>query len=319
MTGKKIQHIGYIGLGIMGTPMAINLLQAGFRVTVWNRTASKCRSLKDAGAGVADSPRELARSGPDAICINVTDTPDVESVLFGNQGVAEGAQPGLIVIDHSTISPQATQRFSEQLAEQDVTLLDAPVSGGDVGARRGTLSIMVGGPKEAFDQCLTVFEAVGERITHVGGPGMGQVCKACNQIAVSCTLMGVCEAMALASKSGLSLKKMVEVVAAGAGGSWQLANLGPKIAAGDDQPGFMIDLVLKDLAIVAKSAEAQHLTLSGTEVARRYFQRAADQGHGRSGTQAMARAIERINGFTYPSAESPAGEGSGGMDGQAAV
>ncbi len=296
MAGKTndngpIRRVGYIGLGIMGAPMAANLLKAGFEVHVWNRTASKAEPLTDAGAEAAESPAELARRGLDAICLNVTDTPDVEAVLFGDDGLADAAQAGLIVIDHSTISPEATKDFAARLGERGVTLVDAPVSGGDTGAKAGTLSIMVGGPAETFERCRPLFEAVGKSITHVGEVGTGQLCKACNQVAVVNALMGVSEAIALARAGGLDVGKMIEVVSAGAGGSWQMQNLGPKIAAEDFAPGFMIDLVLKDLSIVLENAEQHGLSLDGTAVARRYFSEVADDGGGKLGTQAMARAV----------------------------
>jgi 3-hydroxyisobutyrate dehydrogenase len=295
-----IRRVGYIGMGIMGRAMAANLLKAGFDVTVWNRTAEKCGPLAEAGAKVADSPAAMAADRPDAILTNVSDTPDVEAVLFGEHGVIEGAAAGLIVIDNSTISPVATQQFADRLSGRGVTLVDAPVSGGDVGAKAGTLSIMVGAPDdEVFARCLPVFQAMGKSITHVGPTGMGQVCKACNQIAVSCNLLGVCEALALAKRSGLDLKKMIEVVSGGAAGSWQLANLGPKIADGDYAPGFMIDLVLKDLAIVADTARKHHLPLSGTGLAEAYFRAAKADGGGELGTQAMAKTLEKLGGFEF--------------------
>jgi 3-hydroxyisobutyrate dehydrogenase len=288
-----IHRVGYIGLGIMGSAMARHLIQAGFEVTVWNRTAARCGPLVALGTAQADSPADLASRGPEVICLNVTDTPDVEQVLFGPRGVAEGAQAGLIVIDHSTISPAATQQFARRLAERGVTLLDAPVSGGDVGARNGTLSIMVGGPAEAFQICLPLLRAMGKTITHVGESGLGQVCKACNQAAGASALMGVCEAIALAQCNGLDPRKMLEVVGGGAAASWALTNLGPKIVAGDFAPGFMVDLMLKDLAMVLAAGKAQGLSLAGTSAAEAYFRAVANSGGGRLGTQAMARAVGR--------------------------
>lgn len=303
MSEQPIKTVGYVGLGIMGGAMAMNLLGAGYELLVWNRTPGKCELLIGRGAKMVKSPADMAANRPDVICINVTDTPDVEAVLFGETGIARSAQQGLIVVDHSTISPVATQDFAKRLAEVGVTLLDGPVSGGDVGAKAGTLSIMVGGPAEAFARCLVLFEVVGKQVTHVGKAGMGQVCKACNQIAVSCNLLGVCEALALAHCSGLDLTKMIQVVSGGAAGSWQLANLGPKIAAGDYDPGFMIDLVLKDLAIIAEAARAQKLPLSGTSLAEDYFRSAAAGGAGRMGTQAMAKTIEQLGSFLFASEE----------------
>jgi 3-hydroxyisobutyrate dehydrogenase len=283
-------NVGYIGLGIMGSAMAANLLRAGFVLTVWNRTASKTDSLVAAGARRAESPAKLA-SVCDVVCINVTDTPDVEAVLFGPDSLSEGAKRGLVVIDHSTISPVATRDFARRLAEQSVTLLDAPVSGGDVGARNATLSIMVGGDRTAFEACMPLFRAVGKTITHVGQSGAGQTCKACNQIAVLTTLAGVCEAVAFARVNGLDPSTMLQVVGAGAGGSWQLNNLGPRMVAEDFAPGFMVDLARKDVAIVLDAACRAGLSVQAFEKAARYLDRAADAGLGKLGTQAMLRAV----------------------------
>lgn len=289
---SSIKNIGYIGMGIMGAPMAGNLLKAGFRVTVWNRTAAKCEPLRNAGASVAKSPAAMAAAGPDVICINVTDTPDVEAVLFGDDGVASTAKDGLIIVDHSTINPLVTQEFAAKLAKKGVTLLDAPVSGGDVGAQNGTLAIMVGGDEQAFHQCKSLFETVGQTTTHLGPSGMGQTCKACNQVAVVCTLLGTCEAIALSKRMGLDVSKMIDVVGGGAGGSWQLKNLGPKIAADDYDPGFMIDLVLKDLAIVLEAAQKNNLDVNGADLAYRYFKTVSEQDGGHLGTQAMYHAVD---------------------------
>jgi len=296
-----IEKVGYIGLGIMGKPMAGHLLAAGLQLSVWNRTAGKARELVDAGAVALDSPATMAATGPDVIFLNVTDTPDVESILFGEQGIAGSARPGLIVVDHSTISPVATRVFARRLAESGVTLLDAPVSGGDVGARAATLSIMVGGPEQAFSRVRPLLDIVGRSITHLGPVGAGQTCKACNQTAIASALLGVCEALALARREGLDLEKMIEVLGAGAAGSWQLNNLGPRIARGDHEPGFMIELMLKDLAIVADTARQRTLPLNGVNLAESYFRAvaASSPDGGRLGTQAMARTLEKLGGFTF--------------------
>ncbi len=295
---EAIRKVGYVGLGIMGEPMAMNLLKAGNAMTVWNRTPGKAETLVGAGATLADSPAAVAAE-VEVLFVNVTDTPDVEAVLFGEQGVARGAEPGLIVIDNSTINAGATQDFAQRLAGQGVTLLDAPVSGGDIGAQRGTLSIMVGGPEDAVAKVRPLLDVIGKSITHVGPVGMGQVCKSCNQVACAGALMGACEALALAKRNGLDLDKMIEVVGAGAAGSWQLSNLGPKIAADDHAPGFMIDYMLKDLAIVADLARANQLPLSGAALAEAYLRAVAAQGGGRLGTQAMGQALERLGAFTF--------------------
>lgn len=298
MSDKKPQ-LGYIGLGIMGLPMARNLLNAGYPMIVYNRTATKAQPLVESGAALADSPADLASQGPKAIFINVTDTPDVEAVLFGERGLASTASPGTIIVDHSTISPDATRLFAERLAKQGIDFIDAPVSGGDIGAQQGTLSIMLGGSERAVQKVMPMLEVVGGKIVHLGDTGLGQVCKACNQVAGMVALLGVCEALALARQSGLSLDKMIEVVGGGAAGSWQLANLGPKIAQADHEPGFMIDLVNKDLAIVLDAAQRLGLTLDGTAHVADLFNQVAAQGGGKLGTQAMAKAIETAGGFTF--------------------
>jgi len=291
--------LGYIGLGIMGAPMAKNLIDAGYPLVVWNRTAGKAEPLIEAGATLADSPADVAARGASVIFLNVTDTPDVEAVLFGDHGVASTVKPGTIVVDHSTISPDATRDFAKRLAEQQVDLVDAPVSGGDVGAQNGTLSVMAGGRSDAFERVLPMLQVVGNNIVHLGDAGLGQACKACNQVAVVTALLGVCEALALAKKTGLSMDKMIEVVGGGAGGSWQLTNLGPKIARGDHAPGFMIDLVLKDLNIVLDTAERAGLPLDATAHATTLFKQVAEQGGGRLGTQAIAKALESAGGFAF--------------------
>lgn len=291
-----MQHIGYIGLGIMGSAMAANLIDAGHRLTLWNRTASKADPLVKKGGTLVGSPREVATAGPDVVCLNVTDTADVEAVLFADDtGLVHAATDGLIVVDHSTISPVATRRFAHRLAARGVTLLDAPVSGGDTGAKAGTLSIMVGGPADAVERVRPMLDVVGSRVTHVGQePGMGQACKACNQVAVVNALIGTCEAIALARASGLDVAKMIEVVSGGAGGSWQLANLGPKIDAGDDTPGFLIDYLLKDLGIVADTARTLKLPLQATALAETLFRAASAAGDGERGTQAVMAVLDRL-------------------------
>lgn len=298
---ETITNVGYIGLGIMGGPMAENLLAAGLHLTIWNRTRSKADVLEARGAVVADSPAALAAGRPAVIFLNLTDTPDVEAVLFGEAGIVGAASPGLIVVDHSTISPVATREFAKRLADSGVILLDAPVSGGDVGARAGTLSIMAGGPEDAFARILPLLEVVGGSITHLGPVGSGQTCKACNQVAISSALLGVCEALSMAKLGGLDLARMIGVLGAGAAGSWQLNNLGPKIASGDHAPGFMIDLMLKDLAIVADTARELNLPLTGAGLAESYFRAVAagEPDGGRLGTQAMSKTLERLGGFTF--------------------
>ena len=281
--------IGYLGLGIMGLPMTLNLLKAGHTVKVWNRSAHKAAPALAAGTTQGATPAEVAGAS-DIVFINVTDTPDVEAVLFGPNGVAAGAKPGLSVVDNSTISPVATREFAHKMAGLGVAFLDAPVSGGDIGAKNGTLSIMVGGDEATFEKVKPVLAAMGKNIQLLGPVGAGQACKACNQICVLGNLMATCEAIKLAQAMGLDVQKMAEVVSAGAGGSWQLQNLGPKIAKGDLAPAFMIDLALKDLAIVLDAAQKSGLDLSGTAMAEQRLKQAKGKTDGRHGTQAMITA-----------------------------
>ena len=297
---KEPQKLGYIGLGIMGGPMAGRLMDAGHELVVWGRDPAKAEGLVERGASRASSPADLAARGPDVVFLNVTDTPDVEALLFGDQGIAAGAEAGLVVIDHSTISPVATREFGQRLAEQyGVVLLDAPVSGGDVGAKNGSLSVMVGGPEETVESVRPLLEVVGQNIVHLGPTGMGQACKACNQTAVVGVLMGVVESMSLAKKLGLDPIKMIEVVGRGAAGSWQMNHLGPQIAQGDHAPGFMIDYLLKDLAIVGDAAEASGLPMEFTALAEKMFRAASGHGDGKLGTQAVSRIYEKLGRFSF--------------------
>lgn len=280
--------------------MALNLLDAGHRVSVWNRTATKAQPIIERGATSATSPADLAAAEPQAIFLNVTNTQDVEAILFGDDGIATTAKPGLIVIDHSTISPVQTQRFAQRLLDDhQVTFLDAPVSGGDVGAQNGTLSIMVGGPAEAFATIKPWLDVLGQSVIHAGPAGMGQACKACNQVAVAGALLGAVEALALAKTMGLDPQTMIDVVGGGAGGSWQLSNLGPKIAAGDHDPGFFVDYLLKDLAIVGDTARQRGLPLTIQPLAESLFRAASADGAGELGTQAIARVYEKLGGFSF--------------------
>lgn len=296
-------HVGYVGTGIMGAAMARNLLRAGVRVTACNRTRSKAEALTAEGARVVDTPAELIAAGCRVVFVNVPDTPDVERVLFGEAGLSDsGVLEGRLVVDHSTICPVATRGFAERLAGLGADLIDAPVSGGDIGAQNGTLSIMCGGNPDAFAAVLPLLRHVGERITLLGPAGSGQACKACNQVAVIGALAGVCEALALAKTSGLDLRQVIEVVASGAGGSWQLANLGPRIAAGDHAPGFLIELLQKDLRLVSGAAAAEDLPLPVTRLVETLYQAAAANGLGREGTQALAAVYERLGGFSYSEA-----------------
>ena len=287
--------VGFIGLGIMGMPMARNLMKANFEVVAYNRTAAKAEALAKEGARAAKSPRELATECPVVITI-VSDTPDVEAVILGKDGVIEGIKPGSVVIDMSTVSPKATRDIAARLKEKGVDMLDAPVSGGDVGAIKGTLSIMVGGKQDVFERCRPVLEAMGNNIVHVGNNGMGQTTKLMNQILVVGNLNATVEALVFAQKAGVDLESAINAVKGGAAGSWQLANLGPRITKRDFAPGFMVDLLQKDLRLVTETAAEMKLPLPVTSYLNQLFYSLQDSGEGTSGTQVLVKALERISG-----------------------
>jgi 3-hydroxyisobutyrate dehydrogenase len=287
------RRIGFIGLGIMGLPMAKRLVEAGHAVTVWNRTASKAEPLLKLGAKQAATPADCAKGAEFVISI-VTDSPDVEAVLLGKDGALRGAKAPTLFIDMSTIAPDAARQISLALGEKGISFLDAPVTGGDVGAREGTLSILVGGEKEDLEKAREVFNVLGKRITHCGPQGAGQTVKACNQILCALNMVGICEALHLAKRSGIEPALVVEALAPGAGGSWALEKLGARIAKGDFEPGFMVDLIQKDLRIVEAAARRLGIPLAGTAVAQNYFADNQAKGEGRLGTQALFKAIERM-------------------------
>lgn len=285
-------RIAFIGLGIMGQPMAGHLLEAGYPLIVHTRTQSRADGLLSRGATWADTPRAAAGRA-DVIFICVPDTPDVEAVVLGEQGLIHAARAGQIVVDHSTISPSATRRMSGQLAKQGVMMLDAPVSGGDMGARNATLSIMVGGDEPAFARVRPLLERMGKTITHCGGSGTGQLTKLVNQILVSVTNLAVCEAMTFAMKNGLNPQKTLSAVGGGAASSWQLVNLGPKMVDEDYRPGFMIDLQQKDLRLCLRAADEAGINLSALSLVHDLFSQAQADGHGRDGTQALYDAVRK--------------------------
>ncbi len=277
----------------MGSGMTMNILKAGFPLTVWNRTPSKMEALVKAGAKAARSPREVAERSDIVIDI-VTDSSDVEQVLLGPEGVVHGARPGTIVIDMSTISPIKTREMAAKLGEKGIRMLDAPVSGGDIGARNGTLSIMVGGEKDAFDEAVPVFQAMGKTITHIGGHGDGQVTKAVNQILVGMNMLAVAEALMFASKAGVDLKKVHAAVAGGAAGSWQLTNNGAKLLVGDLEPGFKVKDYIKDLRIIMETAAETKMPLLGTAVVQQMFRELDAEGLRDKGTQAVIIPVEKL-------------------------
>jgi 3-hydroxyisobutyrate dehydrogenase len=287
------ERIGFIGLGIMGRPMAGHLLEAGYPVTVWNRSRPAMEVLAGKGAQVAGGPAGVARCS-DVVITMVSDSPDVEQVVLGPGGVLEGAHPGLVVVDMTTISPKVTRRVAAACQEKGVDMLDAPVSGGQRGAEAAALSIMVGGSKEVFLRCRPILDKLGTNIVHVGAHGMGQTVKLCNQVICGLNILATAEGLALAAKAGADPNVALDVVTKGAAGSWMLENLGPKMVAGDYAPGFMVKLQLKDLRLALEAAAELELPLPGTALAQELFRAAAAYGCGDEGTQALAKALERL-------------------------
>ena len=289
--------VGLIGLGIMGMPMARNLLKAGYTVVAYNRTASKAQELaKEDGATAVGTPREVAEACSIVITM-VTDSPDVEAVVLGEGGAIEGIQRDAVLIDMSTISPSVTRTIAGRLKEKGAHMLDAPVSGGSWGAIEGTLSIMVGGDKAVFDRCMPVFEAMGRNIVLTGPNGAGQTTKLVNQILVVGTMNAVAEAMLFAAKSGADLETTIEAVKGGAAGSWQLQNLGPRLIKGDFAPGFMVKLQQKDLRLILEAAREMNLPLPVTSLVHQLFASLEAAGLGEEGTQALVKAHERLAGI----------------------
>jgi 3-hydroxyisobutyrate dehydrogenase-like beta-hydroxyacid dehydrogenase len=285
-------EIAWIGTGIMGAPMARNLMRAGHRLRLHNRTAKRAVAIAAEGAEatVASDPATAA-AGAEAVFIMVPDTPDVESVVAR---IELALHKGQLVIDMSTVAPAAERAIAERLARAGVDYLDAPVSGGESGAIDGTLTIMVGGAEPAYKRALALFEKLGRRVTYMGPPGAGQMTKLANQIAVALTLEAAAEALALAESGGLDRARVLDAIGAGAAGSWQLANLGPKIIAGDWRPGFFIKLIRKDLRLVAEAARGGGLALPGLALMQSMFNAAAAFGHDLDGTQAVASALDRL-------------------------
>ena len=277
----------------MGTGMSKNLVNAGYQVTVWNRTVLKMKSLTDVGAKKASSPKAVAENS-DVVITIVTDSPDVREVLLGESGAIHGAKKGDVFIDMSTISPIATREIAEELSESGVEMLDAPVSGGVIGANNGTLSIMVGGKREVYDDCLPILQTMGKTVTYIGGNGDGQVCKAVNQILVGTTMLGVAEALVFAKKAGVDVNKVHQAVSGGAAGSWQLTNNGARLLNGDHEPGFKIKDYLKDLGIIAETSEAIAMPLPATSLVHQMFLHCAAEGMKDKGTQAVAVAVEKL-------------------------
>lgn len=286
-------RLGYIGLGTMGRAMASHLISAGHQVTVWNRTRSKTDGLP---AKVADSPQEL---GPEAdvVFVCVSDTPDVEEVVFGDFGVIHGMTSGDVLVDHSTISPVDTREFASQAAQLGIDWIDAPVSGGSEGAARGSLAVMAGGNPGTLNRVKPFMEAYSSSIVHVGEePGSGQMVKAVNQVLVVLNQLAASEALMLADAAGLDLRKTLAAVEGGAAGSWMLSNRGPQMIERDWRPGFTIDLQQKDLRLVLEAADEVGTSLPGTALVYQLYRSLQTRGLGSEGNHALVKALENLTG-----------------------
>ncbi|MFC7391927.1 NAD(P)-dependent oxidoreductase [Scopulibacillus cellulosilyticus] len=293
MEGIFLNHhtkIGFIGTGVMGRGMANQLLSAGFHVNVYNRTKEKAKSLVDKGAEWFDTVQAVTEASD--IMITMVGYPkDVEEVYFDN-GVLAHAKPGSFVIDMTTSSPKLAEKIYQEAKKKGIHALDAPVSGGDIGAEQGTLSIMVGGDKADFDEMLPMFKVIGENIVYQGQAGAGQHTKMCNQITVASNMIGVCEALVYAKKAGLDEDQVLKSITRGAAGSWSLSNLGPRMLKGDFAPGFYVKHLIKDMTIALESAEEMGLMTPGLELAKSLYEKLADTGEEDSGTQALYKLYQ---------------------------
>jgi 3-hydroxyisobutyrate dehydrogenase len=286
--------IGWIGTGVMGASMCGHLLRAGYRVTLHTRTKAKAQSLLDGGAAWADTPRALAASS-DVIITMVGFPADVRHVYFASDGLLAGASPGSLLIDMTTTEPSLSHDIANAANARGLHALDAPVSGGDVGARNGTLSIMVGGEPAALERARPLFEQLGRTIIHQGGPGAGQHTKLCNQMAIAGTMIGVCESLLYGYKAGLALPQVLESISGGAAGCWTLTHLAPRMVQRDFAPGFFVEHFVKDMGIALDEAQRMQLTLPGLALAHALYSKVIELGHGRSGTHALTLALEDLS------------------------
>ena len=286
-------RVGYIGLGLMGKSIARNILKAGFPVVVHNRSRDAVEELRAEGAQTASSAAEVARQ-VDVVFTNLPDTPDVEQVILGPGGVIEGAHAGLILVDNSTIKPASARRIADQLLQVGVLALDAPVSGGDIGARNGTLTIMVGGDAQALDKVMPVLLAMGKTVTHIGGPGTGQIAKAANQIMVAAQMVAMGELLVFARKAGADPQKVVEAIKGGAAQCWTLDVKPPRLFAGNRQPGFKAYMQAKDLGIIMETAREYGIPLPATAVNAQLFNAMLQMGMAGLDNSAVIGVLEAL-------------------------
>ena len=293
-------RLGWIGLGVMGRSMASHLLDAGYEMFVHTRRKITAKALLKQGAVWCESPSEIAQNAH-IIFIMVGFPADVEKVVLGSHGVLDGAQAGAIIVDHTTSSPSLAVDIAEKAMSQNVLSLDAPVSGGDIGAQNATLTIMIGGDAHAQTTVVPCLKLMSKTVVACGGPGNGQKTKLTNQVAIAAGMVAMCEALLFASRVGLDMKTTLQAISGGAAGSWSLSNLAPRILAHDFDPGFFVEHFVKDLRLALDECRDMHLTLPGLELASQLYEKLVTQGHGRLGTQALMRALADINNVPLPS------------------
>lgn len=291
-------RLGWIGTGVMGSSMCSHLLERGYQVTVFNRTRSRAEGLLGRGARWADSPREVAEQS-DVVFTIVGYPHDVRQVVLGPDGTLAGSKPGNILVDMTTSDPSLAVEIAERAGQKGVHSIDAPVSGGDVGAREARLSIMIGGDPQVAESLMPLFEAMGKTIVYQGGPGAGQHTKMVNQVLIATNMIGVCEALLYAYRAGLDLKTVMQSVTPGAAGSWSLSNLGPRIIDGNFAPGFYVEHFIKDMGIALTEAKRMGLALPGLALAHQLYVALAAQGHARDGTHALELVLARLSGIDW--------------------
>jgi len=291
-------RIGWIGTGVMGASMCGHLMAQGFEATIYTRSKEKAQSLLDQGAQWADSPKAVAESS-DVIFAIVGFPADVRAVFLGEDGALAGSKEGNILVDMTTSEPSLAVEIYDAAKAQGVHSVDAPVSGGDVGAKNGTLSIMIGGDKEVVDALQPMWDAMGQTIVHQGGAGAGQHTKMVNQTLIATNMIGVCEALLYGYKAGLDLPTVMQSVASGAAGSWSLSNLGPRIIDKNFDPGFFVEHFIKDMGIAIDEANKMGLCLPGLALSKQLYEGLKSQGHGRDGTHALQLALNRLSGVDW--------------------
>ncbi|MFO0915958.1 MAG: NAD(P)-dependent oxidoreductase [Pirellulales bacterium] len=291
-------RIGWIGTGVMGLSMCGHLMRRGYSATVYSRTREKTQPLIAQGATWAGSPREVARRS-DVVFTMVGFPDDVREVILGDEGVLAGSRSGMIVVDMTTSQPQLAREIAARAMSIEVESIDAPVSGGDIGAREARLSIMVGGSEPTVRAIMPCLETMGKTIVHQGGPGAGQHTKMVNQILIASNMVGVCESLLYAYRAGLDLENVMRSVSSGAAGSWSLSNLGPRIINNQFDPGFFVEHFVKDMGIALDEASRMRLALPGLALAHQLYQALLAQGHGRDGTHALQLALSRLSGIDW--------------------